>query len=153
MEKNWLVIQYCYCHGFKAWRCHGWEPRQLADENNWKCRHNQRAWQLTPHYIFWKVLAPPVRTVCWIGTELRDPPVFDGTTSVGDFLEFKAPEEQRVLALDVALKGTSARWWAIHKENLTTWEKFSLPWSTGFLLPEFKIQNVAVGKEVLLEQY
>lgn len=65
--------------------------------------------------------------LCWIGTELRDPPVFDGTTSVGDFLEFKAPEEQRVLALDVALKGTSARWWAIHKENLTTWEKFSLP--------------------------
>ncbi|RWR97952.1 putative ribonuclease h protein [Cinnamomum micranthum f. kanehirae] len=67
-----------------------------------------------------------VRTVRWIGTELRDPPVFEGTTSVGDFLdnlEFKVPEEQRVLALDVALKGTSARWWAIHKENLTTWEE------------------------------
>lgn len=95
----------------------------------------------------------------WIGTELRDPPVFEGTTSVGDFLdnlEFKVPEEQRVLALDVALKGTSARWWAIHKENLTTWEEVQPAMIHRFLSPpEFQIKNVAAvkGKEVfLLEQ-
>lgn len=66
----------------------------------------------------------------WIGTELRNPPTFDGTSPVGEFLddlEYEVPEEKRLPALDVVIKGTSARWWATHKEDPTFWEKFSLP--------------------------
>jgi hypothetical protein len=50
-----------------------------------------------------------VKAVRWIGTELRDPPIYDGTGDVEDFLdqmEQRVAEDRLVPALDIALKAT-----------------------------------------------
>jgi hypothetical protein len=35
--------------------------------------------------------------------------------------ELQVPEQQRILALDVALKSILARWWAAHKKRMIDW--------------------------------
>ena len=50
----------------------------------------------------------------WIGTEFRDPLIYDGTSNVEDFMdamEYKVGEEQRVSTLDVVLRD----WWTTDK--------------------------------------
>jgi hypothetical protein len=52
--------------------------------------------------------------VHWIGTEVSNLPTFDGLNHLETFLaEFEkiVPVQQRMLALDEALKATPARWW------------------------------------------
>jgi hypothetical protein len=59
------------------------------------------------------------RTVRWVGTKIREPPSFHGVTDLELFLtkyEDEVVENQRLLALDIALKETHARWWGAHKE-------------------------------------
>ena len=49
-----------------------------------------------------------------IGTKLRDPLIYDGTSNVEDFMdamEYKVGEEQRVSTLDVVLRD----WWTTDK--------------------------------------
>jgi hypothetical protein len=60
----------------------------------------------------------------WIGTKLCDPPMYDGLTNISLFVkafELHVPKQQRLLALDVVLKATPARWWAAHKEGMEDW--------------------------------
>jgi hypothetical protein len=60
----------------------------------------------------------------WIGTEVRNLPTFDGLNHLETFLaEFEkiVPVQQRMLALDEALKATPARWWGAHKKNIAEW--------------------------------
>jgi hypothetical protein len=64
------------------------------------------------------------RAVRWIGTEVSNLPTFDGLNHLETFLvEFEriVPVQQRLLALDEALKATPARWWGTHKKNITEW--------------------------------
>jgi hypothetical protein len=54
----------------------------------------------------------------WIGTELCDPPMYDGLIDISMLVkEFKlqVPRQQRLLALDVVLKVTPTRWWDIKR--------------------------------------
>jgi hypothetical protein len=37
--------------------------------------------------------------------------------------ELQIPEQQILLALDVVLKATPARWWAAHKEGIEDWQE------------------------------
>jgi len=67
-----------------------------------------------------------VRIVWWIGTELRNTPVYDGISDVNVFLstfEETIEEERRILDLDMVLRTLLARWWAMHKDNLHTWDE------------------------------
>ena len=51
--------------------------------------------------------------------------MFDGLSHIGNFLqeyEAKVPCAQRLSMLDMALRATPTRWWAMHKKNITTWE-------------------------------
>jgi hypothetical protein len=51
-------------------------------------------------------------------------PTFDGLNHLETFLlEFEevVPVQQRLLALDEALKETPARWWGTHKKNIVDW--------------------------------
>jgi hypothetical protein len=41
-------------------------------------------------------------------------------TFLSDF-ETRVPTQQQLLAMDEALKATPARWWGIHKINITDW--------------------------------
>jgi hypothetical protein len=62
--------------------------------------------------------------VHWIGIENKEPPSFHRLNDFETFLtqyEDKVLENQRLLALDLALKATPARWWGAHKEIITKW--------------------------------
>jgi hypothetical protein len=64
------------------------------------------------------------RAVHWIGTKVSNLPTFDGLNHLETFLvEFEkiVPVQQRMLALDEALKATPARWWGTHKKNIIEW--------------------------------
>jgi hypothetical protein len=64
------------------------------------------------------------KVIHWIGTEVINPPTFDGLNNLETFLfEFEGivPIEHRLLALDEALKATPARWWETHKKNIMEW--------------------------------
>ena len=59
--------------------------------------------------------------VRWIGTTVSNLPTFDGLNHLEAFLlEFEeiVPIQQRLLALDEALKETLARWWGTKKNNI-----------------------------------
>jgi hypothetical protein len=64
------------------------------------------------------------KAVRWIGTEVSNLPTFDGLNHLETFLlEFKGivPAQQRLVALDEALRETPTRWWGTHKKNITEW--------------------------------
>jgi hypothetical protein len=64
------------------------------------------------------------REVCWIDIIVSNLPTFDGLNHLETFLlEFEetVPVQQRLLALNEALKSTLARWWGTHKRNVTKW--------------------------------
>jgi hypothetical protein len=66
------------------------------------------------------------RSLHWIGTELCDPPRYDGLTDISMFVkefELQVPKQQRLLALDVVLKETPARWWDAHREGIKYWSQ------------------------------
>jgi hypothetical protein len=61
------------------------------------------------------------RVVRWISTDVNNIPTFDGLNHLETFLaEFEkiVQVQQRMLALDEALKSTLARWWGAHKRNI-----------------------------------
>jgi hypothetical protein len=64
------------------------------------------------------------REVCWIGTKESNFPTFDGLNHLETFLlifEEVVPVQERLLALDEALKSTQAIWWGTHKRNIANW--------------------------------
>jgi hypothetical protein len=66
------------------------------------------------------------KEVRWIGIEVSNIPTFDGLNHLETFLaEFEriVPVQQRMLALDEALKETPTRWWGTHNKNITEWVK------------------------------
>ena len=63
----------------------------------------------------------------WISANVRDIPSFDGLEDVNEFLqqfEQEIPHEQRMEAIDLAVKATPARWWHAHKEHIASWDDF-----------------------------
>jgi hypothetical protein len=61
-----------------------------------------------------------------IGTEIVKPPRYSGITLIKYFInefEMQILDQQRLLALDVALKVTSGRWWDVHKDGIRYWEQ------------------------------
>jgi len=64
------------------------------------------------------------REVRWIDTTINNLPTFDGLNPLETFLsefEESVPMQQRLLAMDEALRATPARWWGEHKINITDW--------------------------------
>jgi hypothetical protein len=67
------------------------------------------------------------REVRWIGTIVSNLPTFDGLNPLENFLsefETSVPTQQRLLAMDEAMKSTPARWWGTHKRNIKDWTQF-----------------------------
>jgi hypothetical protein len=61
------------------------------------------------------------RPVRWVGTEIREPPIFHGVNDSEEFLtryEEEVLENNRLLSLDISLKETPATWWVAHKETI-----------------------------------
>jgi hypothetical protein len=62
-------------------------------------------------------------------------PTFDGLNHLEAFLlEFEeiVPIQQRLLAMDEALKATPTRWWRTHKNNITDWVQCRTLMTTQF---------------------
>jgi hypothetical protein len=75
------------------------------------------------------------REVRWIGTTVSKFPTFDGLNHLEVFLmEFEeiVPIQQRLLALDEALKSTPTRWRGTHKHNITYWVQCHTLMTTQF---------------------
>jgi hypothetical protein len=63
--------------------------------------------------------------LCWIKTEVRDTPKFEGLTEIISFVngfELNIPKQQRLLSLDVALRENPSIWWETHKEGIDNWK-------------------------------
>ena len=63
---------------------------------------------------------------CCISLEVRDPPYFDGSHSIKEFLqafEAEVPKGRRLWALKLAMCGTPPRWWEMHEEAFQDWEE------------------------------
>jgi hypothetical protein len=61
------------------------------------------------------------REVHWIGTIVSNLPTFDGLNPLEKFLsefETSVPTQQRLLAMDEAMKATPEIWWGTHKINI-----------------------------------
>jgi hypothetical protein len=66
-----------------------------------------------------------IRVTRWVGTKVREHPLYDGTSKLDSFLlsvEEKVVADQRISVLDVAFQDTPARWWANHKALLRDWD-------------------------------
>ena len=64
------------------------------------------------------------KSLRWIGAEITEIPSYHGLTDIQDFLEQfeqQIPYEQRIAAMDLAVRATLARWWYAHKENIASW--------------------------------
>ena len=67
------------------------------------------------------------KSLRWIGTEIKDTPLFDGLVDVNDFLEWfeqEIPQEQRMSVIELAVRATPARWWQAHREHIASWDDF-----------------------------
>jgi hypothetical protein len=83
------------------------------------------SWQQGSHRIFSRRCATIIATR-WVGIEVREHPVYDGTSDLESFLhnmEENVVEDQRISILHVAFQNNPARWWANHKYVLITWDK------------------------------
>jgi hypothetical protein len=81
-------------------------------------------WQHRLHKVSTRRCARIDRAVWWICIEIKEPPNFHGLNDLETFLtQYKDEvlENQMLLALDLALKATPARWWGAHKEIITNW--------------------------------
>jgi hypothetical protein len=81
-------------------------------------------WQQRLHEVSIRRCARIDHAVRWLGVEIREPPSFHGLNDLETFLtqyEDEVLENQRLLALDLALKATPTRWWGAHKETITNW--------------------------------
>jgi hypothetical protein len=81
-------------------------------------------WKHRLHEVSTRRCARIDRALRWVRTEIREPPNFHGLNDLEEFLkkyEDKVLENQRLLALDIALKETPARWWGAHKETIQDW--------------------------------
>jgi hypothetical protein len=81
-------------------------------------------WKQWIHEVSMRICALIDHAVRCIGMEIRQPPSFHGINDFQRFLaqyEDEVSEKQRLLAFDITLKATLARWWGTHKETITDW--------------------------------
>jgi hypothetical protein len=98
-----------------------WRSIQSADEDSELAFDS---WQQGSYEIFSR-RCTTVRETRWVGTEVREHPIYDGTSELDIFLvsmEENIAEDQRISVLDLALQDTPARWWTSHKALIKNWE-------------------------------
>jgi hypothetical protein len=81
-------------------------------------------WQEILHEVSTRRCIIIDRAIRWVGTEIREPPIFHGVNDLEEFpkrYEDEVLENHRLLDLYTALKETLARWWGAHKEIVKDW--------------------------------
>jgi hypothetical protein len=83
-------------------------------------------WKQRLHEVSTRKCARITHALQWIGTEIVEPPRYDGLTDVAYFIrqiELQISDQQILLSLDVVLKVTLARWWVVHKDGIKYWQQ------------------------------
>jgi hypothetical protein len=81
-------------------------------------------WQQRLHEVFARRCTRIDRAIRWVGTKIRELLNFHGINDLEEFLtryEDEFLENQWLLAVEIALKETLARWWGAHKEEVKEW--------------------------------
>ena len=81
-------------------------------------------WQNQLHEITTLNCNMMVRSLCFMTTEARDLPMYDGLSTMDEFLnkfESAVPEQQWFDALKWALCATLARWLGTHRRSFEDW--------------------------------
>ena len=81
-------------------------------------------WKNRLHEVSFRKCGLVTHSLCCVATEIIELPIYEGLPELSGFLkeiEEKVFEPQRLLALEEALKATSARWWATHKQTIHEW--------------------------------
>ena len=81
-------------------------------------------WQNHMYEVSTRRCSRLTREVHWIGIIVSNLPTFDVLNPLENFLsefESSVPTQERLLAMDEAMKATPARWWGTHKGNITDW--------------------------------
>jgi hypothetical protein len=82
------------------------------------------SWQQGSYEIF-SIRCITIREIIWVGIEVREHPIYDGTSGLDSFLvnmEEKVVEDQRISVLDLSLEDTPSIWWANHKALVENWD-------------------------------
>jgi hypothetical protein len=77
-------------------------------------------WQQRLHEVSTRRCARIDYAISRVGAEIMEPPSFHGLNNLEEFLtkyEEEVLENQRLLALDIALKETLARWWGVRDKE------------------------------------
>ena len=93
----------------------------MTDEDSKKAFDS---WQRGSYEIFSRRCVT-VRASIWVGAEVREHPIYDGTSELDNFLlsmEENIAEDQRILVLDLSLQDTPARWWTNNKAFFENWD-------------------------------
>ena len=83
-------------------------------------------WQNQLHEVSFRKCGLITQSLRHVATETIELPIYERLSRLSEFFqefEEKVLESQRILALDVAPKTTSARWWATHKQTIHDWEQ------------------------------
>ena len=106
-------------------------------------------WQDKLYEVSARRCAYLTKSLRWIGAELKDIPSFDGLVDVNDFLyqfEQQVPHEQRIAAMDLAVRTTLARWWYAHKENIASWDDLNRLMAIRFSMDREYVQQKYTGE-------
>ena len=76
------------------------------------------------HEIYTRRYARMTHALRWVGTEVREPPIFYGQNDLEEFFKkfgLEVLESQMLLVLYIFLKETPTRWWGTYKEKNHDW--------------------------------
>ena len=89
------------------------------------------------------------KSLRWIGAEITEIPTFHGLTDLQDFFiqfEQQIPHEERIAAMDLAVRATPARWWYAHKENIASWDDIKISMAIRFSVDREYVQQKYIGE-------
>ena len=89
------------------------------------------------------------KSLRWIGAKTNETPSFHGLTDIQDFLpqfEQQVPHEQSIIAMDLAVRATPARWWYAHKENIASWDDLKRLMAIRFSTDSEYVQHKYTGQ-------
>jgi len=101
----------------------GWEQDNSSTSDSEEELEN---WQNRLHEVSTRQCEKMTKAVHSMTIEVCDFPFYDGLGTINNFLEeYKehVTKCQRLLALNLALRATPARWWGTHKKNIGTWQE------------------------------
>lgn len=85
-------------------------------------------WQNRLHEVSTLLYNMMTKSLCYVSSEVRNFPYYDGLIDVDKFLdsfEREVPENHHFQTLDLSLCATPAWWWGAHKDSFGEWHDYT----------------------------